>query len=691
MNMNKEKKSRVPFRLNIIFFGIFILFAILVIQLGIVQILHGEEYQTEIDRTIEDISKSPVPRGKIYDRNGKIIVDNNPLYSITYTPPKRVQAEDKLKLAETLTDFIKIDKDEIDKITERNEKEYWYLKNIDEAVERLTEEEIEELDDVEQYDLMLERITKDDLKEINKHDLQVIGIKKELDKAYELTPEVIKNKDIPMEEYARIAENLTELPGINATTDWERKYLYKDTLKSIVGSITSKEQGIPAEEEKYYLTRGYNRNDRVGKSGLEEQYEDLLRGRKEKIRYTTTKTGDIVGSEILVPGERGKDLVLSIDMEYQEKMDEILLKHFKSAKGGNPHLEDVLAIVMNPQTGEILGLSGQHYNEEKKKYENTPHKVLYDAHRPGSTVKGATVLSGLDSGVMKAGETIYDSPIVIATTKKGSYAQLGSVNDISALKRSSNVYMFYVALRLGGEHRYPFPNGSIAAFNFEGVQTLRNYMNEFGLGVKTGIDFPFESTGYVGPDPHAGLLMDLSIGQYDTYTTLQLGQYVSTIANGGKRLQPTLVKEVRSPAKTDNELGPVYKVNHPKVLNELKADPEYIERVQTGFYQVFNEVGGTGYSSWNGTSYVAAGKTGTAENEVYGKRADGTSYKVADVENLSLVGYAPHDNPEVAFAIIVPNLSKNRGNQINHKIGRELLDTYFDMQKKDDKEEKEEE
>src|SRR5699024_7905482 len=325
-------------------------------------------------------------------------------------------------------------------------------------------------------------------------------------------------------------------------------------------------------------------------------------------------------------------------------------------------------------------------------YENTPHKVLYDAHRPGSTVKGATVIAGLDSGVMKPGETIYDSPIkIISTPTKGSYTRLGSVNDISALKRSSNVYMFYTALRLGGEFRYPFPNNSGATFNIEGVQTLRNYMNEFGLGVKTGIDFPFESTGYVGPNPGPGQLMDLSIGQYDTYTTIQLEKYVSTIANDGKRVQPTLVKEIRSPSKYDDEIGAVYKVHHPKVLNELRADPEYVKRVQTGFYQVFNEAGGTAYSSWRGTSYVAAGKTGTAENEVYGKREDGTSYKIADVENLSLVGYAPHDNPEVAFAVIVPNLSKNRGNQINHKIARELSDTYFDMQKKPNKDEEEEE
>src|SRR5699024_2338011 len=168
---------------------------------------------------------------------------------------------------------------------------------------------------------------------------------------------------------------------------------------------------------------------------------DLLRGRKEKVRYTTTKTGDVIGSEILVPGERGKDLVLSIDMEYQEKMDDILLKHMKKTKGGNPHLEDVLAIDMNTQTGEILDLSRQHYNKEKERSESIPDRALCDGHRPGSSIKGATVLGGHDSGVIPPGDTLYVSPIVTNQTRKGSYAQLGPVNDISALKRSSNVYM----------------------------------------------------------------------------------------------------------------------------------------------------------------------------------------------------------------------------------------------------------
>lgn len=685
MEKKKKKRSQIPFRLNVIFFVVFILFSILVIQLGIVQILQGEEYQAEIDRTIKDTSKSPVPRGKFYDRNGKVIVDNEPLYAITYTPPKRAQAEDKLEMAEKLKDFITVDKEQIEKLTERNKKEYYYLKNKDEVFSRLTDAE-KELDDVKQYNIMLDRITEDEINELTEEDLKVIAIKKELDKAYSLTPEVIKNKNISMEEYARIAEHLSELPGINATTDWERKYIYGDTLQSIIGSITTQEQGIPAEKEKYYLTRGYSRNDRVGKSGLEEQYEDVLRGRKEKIQYTTTKTGEVISSEVVVPGERGKDLVLTIDIDYQQKVDDIVLSELKKARahsGANRYLEDALAVVMNPKTGEILAISGWHYNRQKNQYENTPHKVLYDAHRAGSTIKGATVLAGLDSGVISPGTTFYDSPIKIqGTPTKGSWTRLGAVNDISALKRSSNVYMFYIGLRMGGEYRYPFPNNAKASFNIEGMQKIRNYFNQFGLGVKTGVDFPYEATGFVGPDPGPGKIMDFGIGQYDTYTTLQLAQYVSTIANGGYRVQPHFVKEIRSPGSNEDELGPVYKVNHPKILNQLEMDKSYIERVQRGFWQVFNEPGGTGYSQWRGRSYKPAGKTGTAENEVYEER-NGRYVKVANSENLALVGYAPYDDPEVAFAVIIPNLGAIRGQYpINHTIGKGLMDTYFEMKEK---------
>src|SRR5699024_10835345 len=119
------------------------------------------------------------------------------------------------------------------------------------------------------------------------------------------------------------------------------------------------------------------------------------------------------------------------DIEYQQAVDEIVLNNLKTARSrGNSYLEDALAVVMNPQTGEVLALSGWHYNRAENRYENTPHKVIHDSHLAGSTVKGATVLAGYQSGVISPGTTMYDRRISIQGTPTiGSWMNLGSVND----------------------------------------------------------------------------------------------------------------------------------------------------------------------------------------------------------------------------------------------------------------------
>ncbi|MDY7042753.1 MULTISPECIES: penicillin-binding protein 2 [unclassified Virgibacillus] len=691
-NKKKKKKTQLPFRINILFFVVFLMFTVLILQLGVVQILNGEAFQEEIDRTVKDTTKIPVPRGKIYDSNHNVIVDNKPLYSITYTPAKGTQAEDRLEVAEKLSKYISMDDEKkyLDKLTERNKKEYWYLKNKEEADNRLSEKEAADLDNAEQYNTILDRITKDEISGFSKQELEVIAIKKELDKAYSLTPQIVKNDDVTAEEYAKVSEHLDVLPGVNATTDWNRDYPFGETINSLLGTITTQEQGILAEKEQYYLTRGYSRNDRVGKSGLEEYYEDVLRGTKEQIQYTTTKTGKVVGTETVVEGSRGKDLVLSIDMEFQEEVDKIVREELKAAVQSHPYdnkyLKDALAVVMNPQTGELLAVSGQ--TRDGNEYSNAAYKTLYDAHRPGSIVKGATVLAGLESGVISPGQRFNDSPIKISgTPKKGSHSNyIGVVDDQDALKRSSNVYMFYIALKMGGENRYPFPNGSKASFNTEAWQKMRNYFQQFGLGVKTGIDFPYESVGFEGDSMNrAGLLMDFAIGQYDTYTTMQLAQYVSTIANDGYRVRPHFLKEIREPSKSGKDLGSIYRSENTDILNRVQMDQSYIDRVQEGFRRVFQEPGGTGYGYYHSKDYNAVGKTGTAQNEVY---KDGK--KLAETENLSLVGYAPYDEPEMAFAIIAPDTGKGTSYKINHMIGTRILDAYFDLKEERDKEKNEE-
>lgn len=681
-NKEQRKKSQLPFRLNIIFFIVFVLFSILIIQLGIVQILRGEAYQEEIDHTILDTTKIPVPRGKIFDSQYNVIVDNKPLYSITYTPPKGVQARDKLELAEKLTEYISMRDDEgkLPRLTLRNKKEYWYLLHEEEALSRLTDEEIQSMNPSEQYQTVLDRITEEDLEVLTEEDFEIIAIKVELDKAYSLAPQVIKNDHISPEEYARVAEHLDQLPGINASIDWDREYPYENTLRTFLGSITSQEEGILAQKEQYYLTRGYQRNDRVGRSGLEEQYEDLLRGRKEQIQYTTNKNGQVIDAEVIVEGERGKDLVLTIDMEFQEKVDQIIREELKTAIDQHPRenrfLHEAMAVVIRPKTGELLAVSGQRYNRETKEFENVAFKTLYDSHRPGSVVKGATVLSGFQSGVIRPNQTFYDRPIKIAGSPTlGSWTNLGLVNDLDAIQRSSNVYMAYIAMRMGGEYNYQ-PNKKIR-FNREAFQEIRNYFNQFGLGIQTGIDFPFEETGFVGniDEGGGGKMQHFSIGQFDTYTTMQLAQYVSTIANDGYRMRPHFLKEVREPTRYEDEVGPLYRKINPEVMNRVEMDIQYIERVQEGFRRVFQERGGTGYNYWRDAPYNPAGKTGTAETEQY---ENGREYHT---QNLTLIGYAPFDDPEVAFAIVAPHLGNIRGQyQINHHIGRRILDTYFGVE-----------
>ena len=164
---------------------------------------------------------------------------------------------------------------------------------------------------------------------------------------------------------------------------------------------------------------------------------------------------------------------------------------------------------------------------------------------------------------------------------------MGVVDDISALKYSSNVYQFLTAINVGnGNYIYDKP----LEINTDAFDTYRNTFAQFGLGVLTGIDLPNESLGYKGTSLLSGHLLDFSIGQYDTYTPIELSQYINTIANGGYRIKPHLLKAVYSPTK-DGLTDLLYEVE-PVVLNKVSTSLEYLNRVREGFREVMN--GGTG-------------------------------------------------------------------------------------------------
>lgn len=689
VNKKKKKKTQVPFRLNMLFFVVFMLFSALILRLGVVQIVYGNDFKREIERTEDITIDNPVPRGKIYDRNGKVIVDNSPLNAITYTKYQNADQKEMLMVAARLAKYITMD---TKKVQERDKKDYWLMAHPDEAKKKITKKDWDQykqkkLDDKDLYKIQLSRVTDAELSQLTNKDLQILAIFRQFNSGYALTPQIVKNKGVSAKEFAVVSENLESLPGVNTTTDWDRNYVFGSTLRTVLGKVTSSDEGVPKELLDYYLARGYSRNERVGKSYIEKQYEDVLHGEKAKVKNKTDKAGNIISTEVVSEGKRGKDLVLTIDMDLQASVEKILEDQLRLAKKepSSGLLDRAFVVMMDPRTGEVLAMAGKQIgkNEETGKEEMKDFALgnISTSYNVGSAVKGATILTGYKTGAISPGSTQFDEPLKIQNTPvKKSWKNFGRINDLRALQVSSNVYMWKTAIAMGGGH---YAANESLPLNMKAFDTVRQSFSQFGLGVRTGIDLPNEATGYPGPIKKPGLLLDLVIGQYDTYTNMQLAQYVSTIANGGYRVQPHLVKEIREPILDNKEMGPVVQEIEPKVLNRIDAKDEWIKRVQQGFKMVMQVGDGTAVRYFHTAEYHPAGKTGTAEAFYDGPKRKQFGKEAPQVMNLSLIGYAPDDNPEIAMAVLVPWAYQSaNGRGTNNYIGRAVMDAYFDLKKK---------
>ncbi|MDM5189985.1 penicillin-binding protein 2 [Bacillus sp. DX4.1] len=686
----KKKKTHVPFRLNVLFLCVFLMFSAIIVKLGMVQIVHGEDYKNEVERKENLTVSNPVPRGKIFDRYGRAVVDNTPLRTITYTRMKGSTSEERLETAKKLAKLIEAAPD---KLTERDKKDYWISLHEKEAKAKITAKDQAEfkekkIDDKQMAERQRNRVTETELNELTPVDLEVLAIKSKMDSGYAMTPQIIK-KDVTPEEYAIVSENLASLPGIDTTVDWDRNYPYNDMFRTVLGGVTSSDEGLPRERLDYYLVRDYNRNDRVGKSYIEQQYEDTLHGTKAEVKNITDKDGNILETTYVSKGQSGNNLTLTIDMELQKKVEEIIEKEMKAAKamGTAPYMDRAFVVMMNPKNGEVLSMAGKQFvNEDgETKIKDYALGTMTSSYEMGSTVKGATVLTGYQTDAIQPGSVLVDEPIKFKGTQvKKSWKTFGAINDLTALQRSSNVYMFKIAMSMAGVSYVPNGTLSVKEKDFD---TMRYYFSQFGLGVPTGIDLPNEVAGVKGMNGQAGKLLDLAIGQYDTYTPLQLAQYVSTIANGGYRMKPQILKEVRQPTTKPEDIGKVVQSVEPQILNRIDMNPDYIKRVQDGFKMVTQTHDGTGYSNggFAGATYDPAGKTGTAQATYAGpdktvrERNGGQS---PNTWNLTFVGYAPASDPEIAFSVVVPWLSNDQ-NPVNKRISREITDAYFDLKKQE--------
>lgn len=690
----QEKKSgrAVTMRLNILFFCVFILFSAMIIQLGKVQIIDGETYKNEVEKRENATVSLSVPRGKIFDREGNPVVDNKSLRTITYTKMKGVKSEEILKTARQLADIIEIPQEDIDKLTETDKKDFWMQLNPTLTEKLVSKKEINKFRDKDITgknldkkieELKRKRVTDKNLQDLTDKDIKVLAIKSKMTSGYQMAPQIIK-KDVSEKEFTIISEGLANLPGVDVSVDWERVYVNDGLFRSVLGNVSNSDEGLPSERLDYYLVRDYSRNDRVGKSYIEQQYEDVLHGTKKEVRSVADKQGTTIRTETISEGKSGKNLTLTIDMELQKKVEESIEKILKAYKGSESMLDRAFVVMMNPKNGQVLSMAGKRLVEKDGKTEIEDYALgtMTSSYELGSTVKGATVLTGFETKAITPGTYFYDAPMKFkGTREKKSWKEFGNIDDLRALQVSSNVYMFHTALKIAG---VDYVRNSSLNIKQEYFDKMRYYFRQFGLGVPTGIDLPNETAGQIGKkDNQPGFLLDYSIGQYDTYTPLQLVQYISTIANGGYRMKPQIVQEVREQTSQKDEIGKVVHAVEPIVLNKVDMKEEYIKQVKEGFRKVFQEGDGTGVRAFQKASYKPAGKTGTAQT-VYGGESDiGRNEKGERREcyNLTLAGYAPYDNPEVAFSVVVPWVMNDKSG-INSDIGKEVLDAYFELKNK---------
>ena len=668
-----ENENKIENRYKFLIVLIIILLGIIIGYLFYIQIVKNEYFKEKVEKsTIKIVEGDSAPRGRIYDRYGRLIVDNIAVKTITYKKTG-LSSKEEVELAYKVSKMLDIN---YKKLKESDLKNFWLVNNKKEAKTFITEEEYKDLEErkitnEEIEKLKLERIPQEELDKYTELDKEAAYIYKLMNTGYSYTEKVIKKDNVTDEEYATIAENVNNLKGFNIKLDWKREYLYGNTFKTILGNV-SDESGIPYELKNYYLEKGYSLNDRVGTSYLEYQYEDILKGKKNKYQI-------IDGKYILIEeGSRGNDIKLTIDIELQKAIEQILEEEILATKSepNTRFYNKSFVVISNPNTGEIYAMAGKQIKMDETGYkfiDYTPG-VTTSPVVVGSVVKGASHIVGYNNGGLTIGETRDDACLKIASTKeKCSWKYLGVLNDITALQYSSNTYQYNTAIKVAhGNYSYDAP----LIIDEEAFNTYRNTFAEFGLGVKTEIDLPVESLGYKGKNTLPGLLLDFSIGQYDTYTPIQLNQYINTIANGGKRMKPYLLKSIYNPTKdglTSRQRG-----TEPTVLNTVNTDPIYLDRVKLGFQRVLDSGTGIGFID---LSHNPAGKTGTSQSFI-----DTDNDGVVDTETITttFVAYAPSDNPQVSFTVISPDVYYNESgstyeSNVNKRITKRVSDKFFEM------------
>jgi penicillin-binding protein 2 len=472
-------------------------------------------------------------------------------------------------------------------------------------------------------------------------------------------------------EVAILAANRYRLPGVEVKARLFRNYQAGPGMAHVVGFIGRINDRDLTRLREEGRDRNYKGSAHIGKTGLEQSYEAVLHGRTGFDQMETEASGRVVRMLSRIPPVPGKDLRLHLDVELQAVAEHA----FGNYRGGlvaiDPRTGGVLALVSKPGFDPNLFVDGIDPETWKELNESSArpmvNRVLRGIYPPGSTIKPFMALAGLELGLRKPSDTIVDPGYFTLPNSRHQYRDWksgghGIVDLRKSISQSCDVYYYELATDMG-------------------IDRMHDYLAQFGLGEKTGIDLDGESPGLLPSRDwkqrrwnkpwYPGETVIAGIGQgYNLATPLQLAVATAMLANGGKRIEPRLVQAVRDP------LTHVWQPLPGVVRGQLAIKPANLEVVRQGMMDVLRP-GGTAAAAAAGAPYTIAGKTGTAQ--VVGIK-QGERYKEDQVarqnrDHALFMAYAPAENPTIAVAVMVEN--GGHGGSTAAPIARAVFDFYL--------------
>lgn len=636
-------------KINLLKILIVIVNIVVIFRLYDLSIVNNSKYD-EMAKLVNDriVSSNNTLRGRILDAKGNVLVDNKGIKVLIYTKIPGIKEINEIDIAEKIAGIIHI---ENYSVSDYQIREYIYKKNrkeIDSLVNSLTYKKYKErkIDEKEFLNYKYSLITDEMIKEVNNLAVYIYNL---MNKGYSYQDKVIK-KNISDEEFTLLNE--LNLSGIRIDIDYERVYKYDTSLNQLFGSIGK----IKKENKDYYLKNGYRLDEIVGVSFLEKTYETYLKGEPRKYKVNKDNTLTLVSE-----GKKGNDLVLTIDIDKQLKIDEALKEEMINAKkiSTAKYYNGSYIIVSDPNNGHVKAISSYLYNNGAFTYNTIG--FLKDSFTVGSVVKAASMSTLYKYGIVDD-KKIKDSCVKLySQIQKCSWKDLGYINDIDALAYSSNYFQFINAIKLAGN---TYKYNMVFKPTKEDFNKYRDYFKTLGLGSKTMIDIDGEELGITGNMYTGDLLLNLSIGQYDTYTPLMLNNYIATIANGQHRFKLKIADSIID-ADSNKKI-----INSDEVLNDYDISEYNYTRIKAGLRKVVTN--GTAASYMN-KKYMGSGKTGTSE----------TYFNGVSTYTKSFIAYMPSDDPEYALTIISPNISyKSETNNykypINSKLSRKITNILFE-------------